>query len=189
MPFGLGFFATAGAGGGASDFVLLESVILTSDTATVTFNNVNNYSQYKHLQLRAVLRDTNSFAATIRNVPMRFNGDSGSNYFAHELIGESGGIFGQGMGAPTTSIAPRATIDDTATANVFVASVWDILDFASTTKNKTVRILSGTNQGSTAARIVLSSGAWNNTAAITSISLGSANSHKTGSRFSLYGIR
>lgn len=177
------------AGGGSYD--LLESVVLSSNTATVTFSNLNNYSAYKHLQLRAVLRDTNSFASTIRNVPMRFNGDSGSNYFAHELIGDPGapGVFSQSMGTPTTSIAPRATIDDSATANVFVASVWDILDFSNTNKNKTVKILSGTNQGNTDARIVFSSGAWNNTGAITSISIGSAESHKIGSRLSLYGIK
>lgn len=181
----------ASSGGAAGAFDLLESVILTSNTATVTFSNLNTYSGYKHLQLRAVVRDTNSFASTIRNMPMRFNGDSGSNYFAHELIGDPSapGVFSQSMGTPTNAIRPRATIDDTATANVYVASIWDILDFSNTNKNKTVRILSGTNQGNSDARIVLTSGAWNNTSAITSISISAADLHKSGSRFSLYGVK
>lgn len=191
MPFGLGFFAVAGAGaGGAGAYDLLESVILTSNTASVTFSSLNTYSNYKHLQVRIVARDTNSFASTIRDLNMRFNNDSGTNYFGHELIGDPSapGVFSQSLGN-TSRIRARATIDDTATANVFVASIWDILDFSNTSKNKTVRILSGTNQGNTNARIVLSSGAWNNTAAITSITITGADLHKSGSRFSLYGVK
>ena len=191
MPIPLGVLAVAGAGAaGGGAFDLLETTVLGSDTASVTFSNLNNYSSYKHLQVRIVARDTNSFASTIRDLNMRFNSDSGSNYFGHELIGDPSapGVFSQSLGN-TSRIRARATIDDTATANVFVASVWDILDFNNTSKNKTVRILSGTNQGTTDARIVLSSGAWNNTAAITTITITGADLHKAGSRFSLYGIR
>ena len=186
----LGILNSQVEAGGGGAFDLLETTVLSSAASSVTFSNLNTYSDYKHLQVRIVARDTNSFASTIRDLNMRLNSDSGTNYFGHELIGDPSapGVFSQNLGN-TTRIRARATIDDTATANVFVASIWDILDFNNTSKNKTVRILSGTNQGNTDARIVLTSGAWNNTSAITSISIGSAESHKIGSRFSLYGIK
>lgn len=191
MPIPLGILAVAGAGAGAAGaYDLLETTVLSSNTASVTFSSLGSYSAYKHLQLRIVARDTNSFASTIRDLNMRFNGDSGTNYFGHELIGDPSwpGVFSQNLGN-TSRIRARATIDDSATANVYVASIWDILDFNNTSKNKTVRILSGTNQGNNDARIVLTSGAWNNTAAITSITITGADQHKTGSRFSLYGVK
>lgn len=192
MPIPLGILAVAGAGAsGGGGYDLLESVILTSNSASVTFSNLNTYSDYKHLQVRIVARDTNSFASTIRDLNMRFNSDSGTNYFGHELIGDPSwpGVFSQNLGN-TSRIRARATIDDTATANVFVASIWDILDFSNTSKNKTVRILSGVSLASSAnERIVMSSGAWNNTAAITSITITGADLHKSGSRFSLYGVK
>lgn len=193
MPIPLGILAVAGAGaaGAASSFDLLESVILTNNTASVTFSSLNTYSDYKHLQVRIVARDTNSFASTIRDLNMRFNSDSGTNYFGHELIGDPSwpGVFSQNLGN-TSRIRARATLDDSATANIYVASIWDILDFSNTSKNKTVRILSGVPLASSAdARIVFSSGAWNNTAAITSITITGADLHKSGSRFSLYGVK
>lgn len=191
MLIPLGILSSAGAGGaGGGAYELIESAILTSDQSSVTFSSIPQ--TYKHLQLRAVVRDTNIFAATIRNMPMRFNGDSGNNYFGHELTGQPdvGNVFSQSLGTPTSSIRPRATLDDSATANVFVPSVWDILDYASTVKNTTVKILSGAPLPNSAdAKISLSSGAYNNTSAITSITILPAENHKTGSRFSLYGIR
>lgn len=188
MPFGLGFFATAGAGAAGSTFQLLQSTVLTTNTASVTFSNLNTFSDYRHLQIRVAARDTNSFGQTIRDLNVQFNGDSANNYWGHEFIGESTGVFSQTLGN-TNRIRARATIDDSATANVFVASVWDIYNFSNTSMNKTVRIFSGADQGNTSARIVLSSGYWNNTSAITSITITGASSHKAGSRFSLYGVR
>ena len=47
MPFGLGFFATAGAGA-AGSFDLLETQVLGSAQASVTFSSLGTYSNYKH---------------------------------------------------------------------------------------------------------------------------------------------
>jgi hypothetical protein len=184
----LGLLGAAWAGV-AGSYELIESSILTSNASSVTFSSIPQ--DYKHLQIRASVRDTNIFSTTLRNLPLRFNGDTGNNYFGHELLGEGSGVFSQSLGTPTSSIRPRATIDDSSAANIFVPSIWDILDYSNTSKNTTVRILSGSTgpTGGDVPIIALSSGAWNNTAAITSISVGSAESNKTGSRFSLYGIR
>ena len=56
MPIPLGFFAAAGAVAGGS-YDLLETTILSSNAASVTFSNLNNYAaDYQHLQIRAVVK-------------------------------------------------------------------------------------------------------------------------------------
>lgn len=68
-------------------------------------------------------------------------------------------------------------------------SIVDILDFSSTTKNKTVRTLTGSAYSATQ-QIKLMSGSWSNTAAITSITLFEIpGAYQAGSRFSLYGLK
>jgi hypothetical protein len=43
------------AGYSFEDYELIESVFVASNTATITFNNLNQYAtEYKHLQLRFV---------------------------------------------------------------------------------------------------------------------------------------
>jgi hypothetical protein len=73
-------------------------------------------------------------------------------------------------------------------ANSFGAGVIDILDFSSTTKNTTTRVLAG-NAGTTAS-VQFQSGLFNNTAAITSMTIfGNTGNLVAGTRFSLYGIK
>jgi hypothetical protein len=67
----------------------------------------------------------------------------------------------------------------------------DIHDYASTTKNKTVRSFFGHDRNG-AGSVYLYSGLWMNTGAITSLSLGQANfsgTFDTGTVASLYGIK
>ncbi len=95
MPFGLGFFATAGAGGagGVEAFDLLESVVLTDTSSLVSFTNINtNYgSQYKNLQVRVIAR-SNVSQNSVLGV-MRINGSStSSHYWQYDLYSEGFGV-------------------------------------------------------------------------------------------------
>jgi len=83
------------------------------------------------------------------------------------------------------------TAGNTASANVFGASIFDILDFSSTSKNTTARASTGLLTGSTTNLIELNSGAHFNTSAVTSLKIQdlTGNNLVTGSRFSLYGIK
>jgi hypothetical protein len=185
MPFGLGFFATAGAGGAAGSFDLLESQVLGSATASVTFSSLSTYAAtYQHLQIRATMRDAGSNAS----FGFRFNADSGTNYARHELKGngssvsssagtsEDGGFLGNGATSSTT-------------ANSFTGAVIDILDAFETTKFKTVRTLQGTTGSPT--DIYLVSSLWRSTAAATSFQIYSrfGTNLAANCRFSLYGIK
>lgn len=182
----LGFWAASGGGGAAGAYDLLESTILTSSASSVTFSGLGAYSDYKHLQIRGVARNESSTGG----LNLRFNNDTGSNYPFHRLYGYGGSVtsgFG-GAGSGVDMIAFAST--NASATNEFGAGVIDILDFASTDKYKTARVLSGREQTGTSDFITLTSGVWLSTSAITEVNLYlNAGSLQIGSRFSLYGIK
>jgi hypothetical protein len=73
-------------------------------------------------------------------------------------------------------------------SNIFGAIIIDILDYTSTTKNKTIRMLGSYDSNGTGLAI-LKSGLWFKTPeAVTTINLGITTGWATGSRWDLYGI-
>jgi hypothetical protein len=185
MPFGLGFFATAGAGGAGGTYELIETQILTSSAASITFSSLSSFANtYQHLQIRAVARGLGSGVSDY--IGIRFNDDTGANYSWHQIFGS--GTVGSGAATSTTAGIVTEIAGSGQTANVFGAGVVDILDAFETTKYKTTRGLSG----NPATAVNLWSSSWRNTNAISSITLfeydGQGN-FAIGSRFSLYGLR
>jgi hypothetical protein len=108
---------------------------------------------------------------------MRFNGDSGSNYFRIVMFGT-----GSSAGTFANTGGSIGFIDAFTTLGM---SIGQIMDYSSTDKHKTVlvrRSFPADSVASTAAR-------WANTAAITSITLTCVSSSlAAGSTFSLFGI-
>ena len=163
----------------------LATVTLSAATSSITFAGIP--STYKHLQIRYIGRNsaTGSAFATLR---MRMNGYS-SAYPLHRLFGD--GATASGYSA-TTEVYIQDTMSmasNSATASVFGAGIIDLLDYADTNKFKTLRALSGTdNNGS--GQIILGSGLYQQTTAITSITL-EANGVNwlTNSSFALYGVK
>jgi hypothetical protein len=176
MPFGLGFFATAGAGA-AGSFDLLETQVLGSSTASVTFSSLGTYSNYKHLQLRMV----NTLSSQTVAVRMEFNADTASNYSSHRIVGNGSSV----SSSAETSVASMFVSIGALTPT---ASVTDILDAFDTNKFKTLRSLAG---GMSAANeVLLTSGNWRSTNALTSIKVFPTSfNFVSGSRFSLYGLK
>jgi hypothetical protein len=178
----LGIFSAAGAGGVQGDYELISTSFGTGSSDTVTFNVSGLGSTYRHLQLRVtgqtLLGDT--------GLNLRFNSDTASNYSYHILYGNGSSVLSTGLANQSFVYSGRTAFSSNSSAG---ASVIDILDAFSTSKNKTVRSLYGTTATN---EIGLASGAWRNTAAITSITLYAAfatANFTTASRFSLYGIR
>lgn len=162
---------------------LIAETVLTSTTASVTFD-VSSLAAlgYKHLQIRYAGRSNRGDTDSILTIA--FNGAT-STYRSHYLYGNgSTAISADYSGAFIRTYAGLAGA--TLTSDVFSAGVIDIADFSSATKNKTVRSFVGICHTSYP-RITLNSGAWFNTAAITSITLTDEFSTMiAGSRFSLY---
>jgi len=179
----LWFKSFSAGGGGDAAYELISTTVLSTGAASVTFSSLNT-GVYKHLQLRIAGRSsTNSDTVTIR-----FNADSGTNYSWHQLYG-NGSVVGSSSTTSTTWTQGGYVAGTDSASNIFGVSIVDILDPFATTKNKTVRVLTGVPDSNNL--ITLRSGAWYNTAAVTSLVVGSAsgNNFATGSRFSLYGLR
>lgn len=164
----------------------LATVTLSATTATVTFSGIP--STYKHLQLRIMGRSTRT-SSTSNAMTYTFNGSATGYGYTHRLYGQ-----GSGSGAAdaplgsTYSFGPSIATD-ASTSGIMGVAVMDVLDYANTAKYKTTRILGGhDNNGS--GEIFLTSGLWQNTAAITSISLSiDSFSWTANSTFALYGVK
>ncbi len=172
----------------AGSFDLLETQLITSTTASLTFSSLSSYaSTYQHLQIRYSGRTDRSGIGTTADLRMRFNGDTGSNYNAHVLGGNGSVVESSYYSSSTIDYIGIWWIEgSTSPANSYGAGVIDILDAFETTKNKTIRNIAG-NSG----RVAMTSGAWTNTQAISSIYLApnTSGSFVSGSRFSLYGLK
>ncbi len=189
LGFPLGILSAAGAGGGAvGDYELIETQILGSSQTGITFSSLATYaSTYKHLQIRYTARSSIS-GTQDGGTGIRLNGDSGSNYSSHNLIGNGSTVSSNAFTSQTYMFSQTIN-GNTSAADAFGAGVIDLLDCYSTTKNKTLRWLNGFTGSVSGIR--LGSGAWLNTASVTSITIDArdGNSYLTGSRFSLYGIK
>lgn len=152
-----------------------------SGVSSITFSFIPN--TYKSLQLRF----SNLTADTIR---MRINGDTGANYVIHYLSGSGGNVYaGAGVGTTYTDLT-AGWYGSTGTAPD--VGIIDIIDYASTTKNKTIKGIHGSDRNSTATGdITLYSSLWLNTAAINSLTIFTPTSinFATGTSIALYGIK
>jgi hypothetical protein len=155
----------------------------SNSSADIVFSSVP--STYKHLQVRATLAKNSGFFG---NMYLQFNSDSGSNYRYHFLQGTGSSVTSSASGAAGTEI-DAMIIAGNNTTGAFSASILDILDYASSSKNTTVRTLTGVHHTS-GTNIQLKSGLWLSTAAVNNIRfLTYGETLLAGSRISLYGIK
>jgi hypothetical protein len=184
----LGILNSQVEAGGGSAFDLLETTLISSNTSSVSFSSLGSYSDYKHLQVRFTARNSITTSGAIN---LRINSDSGSNYTLHYLSGSNSAVSNFASTSQTQMRAGLIIPSDGVTNN-FGPSVVDLLEFGNTSKKKTVRSFYGTHDGVGASNVIeVSSGLWNSTSAITSLTFtppGSGN-FVSGSRFSLYGIK
>jgi hypothetical protein len=147
-------------------------------TTSVTISSIPQ--TYKHLQLRSLCGYSG-----VTWFSVHLNGDTANNYALHELRGD-------GSSATAYGTTPSGVIRIGLTGNStsYSGAVTDILDYTSTTKNKTVRSFYGcdTNGGG---YVGLTSGLWFKTPeAVTSLVInaggGTINQY---SQFALYGVK
>jgi hypothetical protein len=182
MPI-LGVIASSKLTAVSGDYDSIATFTVSSATNTITFSSIP--STYKHLQLRSI----NLSSGGDNNIILRFNSDSGNNYSEHAVYGS-----GTAVGAYATTPSPYASAGYTADATYPSPSVCDILDYANTNKNKTVRAFGGSNRNGALSYITYQSSAWMNTAAINRIdiihgNIGGGKVWNTYTTFALYGIK
>ncbi len=144
-------------------------------------------STFKNLEVRAIMRTSRVNAGDA--VYVRFNSVSSAAYSGHRLEGNGSSASSTGAANETSITLNRVSAANDA-ANVFGAAVVQVLDYANTNKNKTLRALVGYETNSDGV-IGFDSGAWYNTSAITSLSILplNASGFVQYSSFALYGIK
>ena len=186
MSLILGILDSGAAAGGGTAYESISTVTVGSGgSSTITFSSIP--STYTHLQVRAISRTGRSAG----NDPMyiRFNCDTANNYAWHAIEGNGSAVTAYGYGTQGQGWV-YLSADTVSPANVFGASVTDILDYTNTNKYKTVRNLGGVdNNGS--GTVGFNSDLWQSTSAITSITFTnlSGTNFSQYSSFALYGIK
>jgi hypothetical protein len=170
-----------------SSYESIATATGTGSSGLITFSSIP--STYSHLQIRGIFRSSET---TGTNIYINLiNNDSGSNYTAHRTQGDGSSATAAGAANQPDIFAGRAPGTGTTTGTMGVI-ILDIHDYASTTKYKNLRMLSGQDSNGTYAGLIsLRSGLWMNTNAINSISfdLGAGVNFSTSTTFALYGIK
>lgn len=167
------------------------ATVTLSSTTTITFSSIP--ASYTHLQIR-IMAKTDRPTYNNDLVSLRFNGDTSSSYSSHHLKG-TGTSASTETSVSANKIYLGGNIGDTVNAaQNYGVAVIDLLDYASTSKYKTMKSLSGydaNGAGSDPGIVSLSSGLWMSTSAINSVTLlaGEGTGLVSGSTAALYGIK
>lgn len=155
-----------------------------SGQTSVTFSAIP--STYVALQLRMILRKD----ATDSFFYIQPNAATGSVYTFHQLEGYGTGVVASGFATGTYTNGPYLQLaKSNDLASTFGAAIVDFQDYASTSKNKTIRMFSGIDKNGDG-NIDLQSSLWVSTTAISSLKiLSTSGGFATGSSISLYGIK
>jgi hypothetical protein len=184
-----GYRTLAAAADGS--FESIATVSGTGSSATITFSSIP--STYSALQFRIQSKYNQTGSATAMDLKIYFNGvNTGTSYAYHQLKGNGSTVTAAGSASQTEiGIDSPIPSSDTSYANMTGVGIIDIHDYASTSKNKTLRAFTGYDVNG-AGQIILSSGLRASTDAITSVSflLGNAGYRwTTDTVISLYGIK
>ena len=174
-------FLGSGASGGGGSYESIATTTAAGGETSITFSSIAG--TYASLQIRGIMQRN---AAAAMNLAFRFNSDTGANYASHWLYGDGATVTATGASAATYALSVEMPSN---TANTLGAFITDIHDYASTTKNKTIRTFGGYDKNGSG-KSQLNSGLWVSTAAVTSVTLyflGDALA--AGSTFALYGIK
>lgn len=177
-------FLGEGVAVSASSYESIATATGTGSSGTITFSSIP--STYTHLQVRILGRSDT--AAVTQTAVLTLNNDTGANYAYHTLLGD--GTIVSAAGTASASNIPRIySVGNNATASVMSVGIIDIHDYASTTKNKTVRIWTGDDRNGSG-RTALSSGLWQSTTAVSRLDIiTAAGNWTTATKFALYGIK
>jgi hypothetical protein len=168
-------------------FESIQTYNLTGSQASVTFSSIP--STYKHLQIRVISRSTRA-GTGFDYLLAQVNGDTAANYSWHLLYGN--GTTAAASASPSqASMGVGFNPQVSATTNSFGVTIIDILDYADTSKYKTIKSLVGSDTNDANGAVGITSGNWRSTSAITSITLFNniSGSLVQYSSFALYGIK
>lgn len=172
---------TGSGGASLSSYESIATATGTGSSGTITFSSIP--STFKHLQIRYL--NIPSSATYLR---MTVNGVGGTSYAWHGLVGNGSNPVQATGGASAAETYTLGFFSNIGTTYPNV-SIIEVLDYGSSTKNKTWRVFSGYDANGSG-EIAIASGLFNSTNAITSITIAlGAGNYSTTSTFALYGIK
>lgn len=187
MLLPLGILSSSGAAL-AGDYELISTQVLGTTADNITFTSIPQ--TFKHLQIRMTARFANGSGSGARNLGIRLNGNASTVYSWHYMNGDGASVSSGGFASFNHVRFDQCLPSDDQPAGIYGPGIVDILDYASTSKHKTMKGLIG--QPVAGYKIGLKSGSYQDTSAVSSIILYDqeyASGFKSGSRFSLYGIK
>jgi len=171
-----------------SSFDSLGAIVLTSTTATVTFNNIPQ--TYTHLQLRYIAKSVYNAGNGVDDPNLSFNSDTTyTNYRSHYLEGNGASTYvGAVQTSGTYSLGAGVARSYTGQTNMFASGVADIFEYT-TNKYKTIRSMGGADYNGSG-EVHFHSSLWMSTSAISRIDITCvAANFAQYSSFALYGIK
>jgi hypothetical protein len=154
-----------------STYTPIATTTLGSSAASYTFSSISG----SYTDLVVIVNATTTSAA--QDLKLQFNSDTSTNYSNTRLLG-TGTSAGSNRNTSSVSIYPGYT--NTTISTVII----NIQNYSNTTTYKTAISRSSLADFEVDAIV----GLWRNTAAITSVTIGSTGNFATGSTFTLYGI-
>ena len=169
----------------ANTFVLISSSTLGSSTSSVTFSSIP--STYTDLVLKWSSRDGRSNVEN--SIYLSFNATT-TGYSDIWMRGNGSAVFTSSDTGNAYVYIPFGSDGSTATASTYSLGEVYLPNYTAA-KAKPVFISNGEETNAATAYIAVTAGMWNNTAAVSSITMTSAssNSFLSGSSFYLYGIK
>ena len=177
--------AAAGAGGSYESIATVT--VGSGGSSSISFTSIP--STYAHLQIRWLGRSART-GSTNDALKMTFNSATTNYYGGHFLYGTGAAAGALSDSSSSTMYGGYVTTADSISSS-FGVGIIDILDYANTNKNKTVRLISGMDNNGTGGYLNFSSSLWMQTTAVSSITLtpNSATNLQQYSQFALYGIK
>jgi hypothetical protein len=166
--------------GASNSYASISTINGTGSASILSLTSIP--STYQHLQVRGTILT----AAGGGGLSLNFNSDGGSNYASHRILG-NGSSASVGAQTSLTYLQYFGFGQSTSTTNP-TTFVMDILDYASTSKYKTIRILLGQDANGTG-EVGLYSGLWMSSSALSRIDFNCGQNYTTTTSFALYGIK
>lgn len=174
-----------------SAFDSIATLTASGGETTLTFSSIPQ--TYRYLILRGSARFTATGAGGQYSVGIRFNGDTGGSSYPWRWSKTAGATVNGQNFLTASRFYPESAVPNGNTTGMFGVLHMDIQDYTSSTKTKTVAMLSGTvGMGSTnAPNLTMATGYWIGTNALTSIEISEAfygSAFAAGTTYSLYGV-
>ena len=171
-----------------SYFSIATVTVGSGGTSGITFSSIP--STYTHLQIRAFGHTNRSSGAVTDGSRLKVNSDTGSNYADHALQGDGASATSFFGGASNVYDTIYGLAGNNSSASTFGSFVLDILDYANTSKYKTMRYLGGSDNNGSGV-LFFGSALWMSTSAITNLNFipNAGTLYNEYTTFALYGIK